>query len=116
MFVREFCFDGYAQRTPETHPYAYDPYFIAGSRKSVKNATSAYSDRLKLWYDSSRFEAAKEAAKIEGHGDYWWRRVGLAQMSRFLSALTEKDCKCVGIAEGCNVSNGYPYWIIWWRD
>lgn len=115
MYAREFCFAGHDKRTPETDPYAYDPFFLRGSRSSVNGAMSAYSDRLRSWHTPEAFDAAKKSANIEGHGDYWWRHTNLAQMSRFLSALNARPCKCVGIAEGCNVSNGYPYWIVWWR-
>lgn len=116
MFGGEFCFEGYDQRTPQDHPYSYDPYFLKGSRASIKGAQQAYSDRLRSWHSAEAFEAAKAECGIEGHGDYWWRSAGLAQMSAFLTKLTGKDCKCVGIGEGCNVSNGYPYWIVWWKN
>jgi hypothetical protein len=109
-FPREFCFDGHSSRTPEEYPYSYDPYFLLGSKREVEGATSAYSDRMREW------DREKYTAMMHGGGDYGWRKATLVDASEMLSAYWAKPVRAVAIAEGCNVSNGYPYWIVWWRD
>jgi hypothetical protein len=34
----------------------------------------------------------------------------------FLSKYLEKSITLTGIEEGCNVSNGYPYWIFYYKE
>ncbi len=45
-----------------------------------------------------------------------WRSTGPKKLSAFMTDYLGKKVKVTALAEGCNVSNGYPYWIIWFRD
>jgi len=96
-----------------THPYSYSEFFIfrTMSREEMKRQKigADYSDRLWQW-DPDKFEAAsKPFAKR-------FDEFTPADCSKFLSDYFGTPKECVALAEGCNVSNGYPYWIFWYRD
>lgn len=108
---REYVAGHGEARSPEEFPYSYSPYFIRGSSKEAAGASSFYSDRLQLWYTDEQRAAARKAS-----GFSHWKRDSSRTASAYLTALMSKPVRVVAIAEGCNVSNGYPYWIVWTRE
>ena len=61
-----------------------------------------------MWdYDKWR-EVAKDLPRI----DQW----GADTCSKVLSAYWGKPITALALAEGCNPSSGYPYWIFWYKD
>ena len=93
-----------------SHPYSYSEFFIFGNREVIKKVYGAdYSDRLWEWgYD-------KANALWKKHVNTRWEHASEAQLSAFISEYHGKELKVVALAEGCNPSNGYPYWIVWYR-
>lgn len=110
----DFAFDtGF--RTPEKYPYSYDPYFIQGDRASTNGCDAVYDDRMRQW-NPDKFRDAKSRVYGSENGGYWMRYATPHQMSDFMSIYYGKQIRVYGIAEGCNVSNGYPYWIVYFKD
>jgi len=107
-----FCFPSSDNRTPEQAPYGYDPYFIWGDQDTVKGADAVYSDRLSQWDYDKNSQCVRDHLPT-GRNDYAWRTANQKQASAYMTAYYGKPYRAVAIAEGCNVSNGYPYWIIW---
>jgi hypothetical protein len=99
-------------RTKSAHPYSYSEFFHFGSREAIKekDVHGDYSDRLQEW------EPEKYARLWKEHVFCPLDRVQPAQMSAFLSAYFGKKVEAVAFAEGCNVSNGYPYYVVWHRE
>lgn len=97
-------------RTKEDWPYSYSDHYLWG--ECTEDSSAVYSDRLAQW-DSDKAKAARDAVAdlkcIYGH----WGKDGT---SKYLSAYFGKPVEAVAVAEGCNVSSGYPYWIFWYRD
>jgi hypothetical protein len=92
-------------------PYSYSEFFISGSHETIRQpgVTAAYSDRLWQWdYD----KATKLWAEHVGRN---WQYAALSELSAFISAYEGKKLVAVALAEGCNPSTGYPYWILWYR-
>ncbi len=109
----EFCFDAHSERTPEAYPYGYDPYFIKGHKHDTDGCSSYYHDRMyQNAYD--RYHEIRRSMEVP-HGDYFWRHLSLEQASEFISRYEGKAYEVTAIGEGCNVGNGYPYWIIWFK-
>lgn len=101
--------------TKSDEPYRYSEFFLwrFGGRYTKrgwnfgKNVHSDYSDRLQQW------DYAKWNRAVEGLGriDSW----GQDGCSKVLTAYFGKPIEAIALAEGCNISNGYPYWIFWYR-
>lgn len=91
--------------TKEDWPYSYSEHYLVGTKR--KGDDAVYSDRLQQW-DHVSFSRA-------------WDRTGsytksLRKASDFLTTYFNRPIEVSAVAEGCNASNGYPYWIIWFRD
>lgn len=100
-------------RTDEksSHPYSYSEFFLYGDREVVKTATDAlYSDRIWQWDREKASRCWSEHCKDR------WDTTGSKQHSAFLSDFLGKPVRVIALAEGCNASNGYPYWIVWFVD
>lgn len=96
-------------RTKEDWPYSYSLHYLWGEKQDGYDAV--YSDRLSQW-DAEKSAAAREAVReyktIYGH----WGREGT---EKYLSAYFGYEVECCAVAEGCNVGNGFPYWVFWFR-
>lgn len=97
-------------RTKEDWPYSYSPYFLWGEPSDPCSAV--YSDRMAQWDNAKAVAALAEVADENCRYGYWSQ----AGTSKYLTAYFGKPTEAVAVAEGCNVSSGYPYWIFWYRD
>lgn len=70
-----------------------------------------YSDRLRMWYDDY-FNLKR---KYLGTGGYW-SSYEPEKIESFLSILFSRKITLTGIEEECNCSNGYPYWVLYYRE
>lgn len=100
-------------RSRDKYPYSYTAYAIWNSGEWSPNDDVVYSDRLSGFYGDKYYELGKEL----------WVRGGLSMgytdpeiLEKFLSELFESKIKLTGIEEECNTSNGYPYWILYYRE
>lgn len=101
---------GRGNRTKEKHPYGYSEHYLWGER--TDDSSAVYSDRLSQW-DSEKSRAALAAVADLGCRYGYWGSLGTSQ---YLSAYFGRPVDAVAVAEGCNVSNGYPYHIFWFRE
>jgi len=94
-----------------SNPYSYSEFYLARSVPvaDVKKYDGVYSDRLQEWNREKFEEAGKPFQKR-------FDQFSLKDCSAFLTAYYGKPVTAVALAEGCNVSNGYPYWIFWFKD
>ncbi len=100
-------------KTPETNPYNYDEFVLYKSDLYRKGQHADYSDRL--WeYDHKHFESCTE--KVWGnHGQYFGERASNPEkIEEFLTLYNRKPTILTAIVQGCNVSNGYPYWVFFY--
>ena len=105
----EFVSDLYT-RSKDEYPYSYSEYFLFGNRKSVEDARGYYSDRLWQW-DEVKFDSLWKK-----HVGCKWRDAPVYKLSAFLSEYFGEKLEVVGLAEGCNPGNGYPYWVVWTKN
>jgi hypothetical protein len=108
--------------TEDKAPYAYSEYFMWRDETKVdphkgtytawsaKGVQAVYSDRLSQW-DNDKFRAACDAVKTQGRIRQWSKE----DATNFLTVYFGKTTTAVALAEGCNPSNGYPYWIFWFE-
>lgn len=103
------------ERTPSSHPYSYDAYFTWRSDRFETTDRAAYSDRLFQW-DSNRFNKSVAAVWPEDPiGQMFYSRQH-TDIQRFLCLYFGKDIELTGVLQGCNVGNGYPYWVFAYRE
>jgi hypothetical protein len=102
------------ERTRDKYPYSYDAYvtYMNGSKEDIKD--SVYSDRILQWdYELTR----KIMLEVFGtDGDYYNNR-SPEDIEVFLRKRFDKpDLNLIAIMEGCNVGNGYPYWVFCYNE
>lgn len=107
-------------QTEQESPYGFSEYFLwrddkvrpAGpediSAKCAPGVHGNYSDRMEQ-ANRSRYLSAIEACGSEGLGRY----PSQEKMGQFLTAYFGKPTTAHAMARGCNISSGYPYWIVW---
>ena len=100
---------GSANKTKQEAPYSYSPFYHFRDTSGAESE-SACSDRLRQW-DCEKWNEARRMLS-PGPLEYQSRLLPDAMMSFYLG----KPVKVVSLAEGCNVSNDYPYYIFRWRD
>lgn len=96
------------RRTKEEYPYAYSAHYLWGEAGPMDAAV--YSDRLSQWGHDKYLNALGDLSKKH------FRNFSPKDCSDFLSRYMDKPIECIALAEECNVGNGYPLWIFWYRD
>jgi len=101
------------ERTKEEYPYSYDVYVTWKGDYNKDKGDCAYSDRLLNWDWDKYNECVME---VWGNkGQIFYNRTP-KDIEKFLSLYYDKEVKLTMIMEGCNVSNGFPYWIFFFGD
>lgn len=103
-FKQENAFTGETiERTKHTDPYTYEPFTLWGSKTNSEQGV--YSDRLYGW----KFN--KCCNDVWGNSGQCFDSREPSDIEKFLQLYYNKpDLKLEWVVEGCNVSNGYPYW------
>lgn len=95
--------------TKEDWPYSYSEHYLWGEK--TKDSEAVYSDRLAQWDHTKHRDAVEAVADLKCRYGHW----GQAGTSKFLSSYYGKPVNAIAVAEGCNVSNGYPYFVFWFK-
>ena len=102
------------RQTPITHPYSFDTYCVYRDIEffdmKPQDMSVAHSDRLDQW-DRDKFD---HACKLVGGINSFDYNPEIAQ--KFLSVYFDKEIKLLAIEKACNVGNGYPYWIFYYKE
>ncbi len=96
------------ERDRKDHPYSYTRYCIFNNGWKRTDYV-VWSDRLR---NEPGYERIKE--EVLGIGDYF-SRFPTYKIQEFLSKLFGYEVILTGIEEECNCSNGYPYWLLYYR-
>lgn len=102
------------ERTPNSHPYSYDPYVVFKLGEEKEATTAVYSDRIRQW----DYQKTKDLEKkyFKDTGDYYTNRNSSDIQSYLRERFDSPDLKLIYMLQGCNVSNGYPYWIFGFKS
>lgn len=101
------------KRTKEEYPYSYDAYVVWKKDYRKGKGNAVYSDRLLQWDYDKYNKYSKEVWNNEGQ---YFNDRRPEDIEKFLSLYFGKNIKLTVIMEGCNVSNGYPYWVFFYED
>lgn len=100
-------------KTKEECPYSYSPYVIWKNEYTQKQSCTVYSDRLIQWDYNKYNECCRN---VWGNEEQYFDGRNPKDIEKFLSMYFNKEIKLTAIMEGCNVSNGYPYWIFFYEN
>ena len=103
------------KRTPSQYPYSFDEYVVEKLPDYEETDRAFYSDRFNRWYSYEKIQEGRERFDIQ-HGDYFWDYTELPRLEKFLSYVMNKNIHVTALLKGCNVSNGYPYWVIFYKE
>jgi hypothetical protein len=103
------------ERNPEDWPYSYDAYVVYKSEEYQKTDRWTYSDRMSQW-DRDKYDNAKKAVWPKNPCGQCFDGKSPKDINKFLDICFGREVKLTAILKGCNVSNGYPYWIFVHRD
>ena len=96
-------------RTREQSPYAYTEFYHWRDEKKRAKSSAVYSDRMFGW-DPKRMQ---EADKMFGRR---FEQMSREQIDQYASYYFKRPVHVTALAEGCNPSNGYPYYILWFLN
>ena len=100
------------QRTPGEYPYSYDQIAVFKTEAFMDTTDAVFSDRMRQW-SPEKFAACYLRA-FDKDGQIFDPRYA-EQIERFLQLYYGIDLELTGIEEGCNFSNGYPYWVFYFK-
>lgn len=101
------------ERPISEYPYSYDAFVIFKDPEWNPHDEVVYSDRLRQ-SDHAKFDECCMAV-WKSDGQQFYDR-SPEQIEKFLRLYFGDDqLKLTGVEQECNVSNGYPYWIFFFR-
>ena len=101
------------ERTPWSHPYSFDEHVLWKSDDCTKMDHFVYSDRMMSWDWDKFHESMKQVWKQHGH---YFDGDDPKDVEKFLSLYNGHPVKLTAILKGCNVSNGYPYFVFGYKE
>lgn len=105
--------DNQVKKTKDNFPYEYEPFVIWKKECNENKRNVVYSDRLMQW----DYEKFNNCCKIVWNNEeqMFYNRTP-ESIEKFLSLYLDEEITLTVIMEGCNVSNGYPYWIFYYES
>lgn len=100
-------------RSKHSHPYSYDPILIWGD-EHAESSGSVYTDRLLQWDFDKHDELCK---KHFGNKGQYWNDRDPKLIEAFMRDWTDnQNLTLVFVTEFCNQSNGYPCWLLGYKE
>lgn len=101
------------ERTPWTNPYDFDEY-VEWKGNYNEYDSAVYSDRMLSWETAKYDKCSKEVWGDDRRQSFNPERPDLIE--RFLRLYNnEEKLELTAITRGCNVSNGFPYYVYHYR-
>lgn len=101
------------EHTPHSHPYSFDEYVIYKSDRYSETDSAVYSDRMLQW-DYKKFEACTK--EVWNDGRQIFDAASSEDIEKFLQLYFASGVELTAVLKGCNYSNGYPYWIFYYKE
>ncbi len=103
------------KRTPWTHPYSYDEFVLYKSEDFDPMDSMVYHDRMLQW-DRDTFGKAVSKVWPEAPGSQMFSGKSPVDINKFLNLYFGKEVKLTAVLQGCNLSNGFPYWVFAYKE
>lgn len=99
------------KRDKHNFPYTYEPY-VLWEKDYKKTDSAVYSDRLFQW---DCYKAEKISKEIGVNLNSYTNKEPEKTEQWLRKYFDNESLILTGIEEGCNVSNGFAYWIYYYR-
>lgn len=97
------------ERSQNAYPYSYSEFVTWRNGQNSEINDSVYSDRLYGWDPQKYNSLCQKHFENKGHN---WSSRHPTKIQQFLrDYMDNQEIRLIVIVQGCNVSNGYPYWI-----
>lgn len=103
------------KRTPWSHPYSYDEFVIFKSERFDPMDCMVYHDRMLQWDREAFSKAVCEVWPDKPHSQMFNGRKP-EDINQFLNLYFGKKVELTAVLQGCNVGNGFPYWIFVYKE
>lgn len=103
------------KRTPRTHPYSYDEFVLYKSERFDPMDCMVYHDRMLQWDRSAFSMAVRKVWPDKPHGQMFHGKKP-EDINRFLNLYFGKKVELTAVLQGCNVGNGFPYWVFAYKE
>ena len=104
-------YHGLGNTTKIEDPYGYSEFYHWREKDHKKDAQAVYDDRLAQW-DRQAF--ARAHSVVPKRFDAMNQKDATKWMATYYEGKYT-NVKVTALIEGCNVSNGYPYFVLWFR-
>lgn len=101
------------KKVQEQYPYSYDPYALWIGNYDCTTDIAICSDRM-MKNDLEKFNECCEKV-FENHAHYFVNRKP-EDVEKFICYYLNKKIELTGIEQGCNMFNGFPYWIFYYKE
>lgn len=102
------------KKTQSRYPYSYDTFIMAGEANIEPTDSACYSDRLMQWDFKLHDKCLTE---VFGDTGQFWSQRGFEDTEKFLQLYFKNtSIKLIRILQGCNASNGYPFWVFEYNE
>jgi hypothetical protein len=108
---------GKISRTKDEYPYSYSEFLVwVKKQEYIKKPECGgyYSDRLFQWDHKKYDKCCREVWGNEGQHFDSREPKDIENFLRLYNDDPELELR--KISEGCNVGNGYPYWVFWYKS
>lgn len=106
---------GPVERTPQTHPYSYEEFVVFKSPDFKEDDIAVYHDRMLQWDWGAFSKSVRTVWPDTPHSQMFGGKTP-KDIERFLGLYFGKRVKLTAVLQGCNVSNGFPYWVFFYRE
>ena len=103
------------ERTPQTHPYSYEEFVVFKSQDFKTDDIAVYHDRMLQW-NCDAFSKSVRTVWPDTPESQMFGEKTPKDIERFLNLYFGKKIKLTAVLQGCNVSNGFPYWVFFYRE
>lgn len=103
------------KRTPQTHPYSYDEFVVFKSEKFDPMDCMVYHDRMLQWDRDAFSRAVRKVWPDKSHRQMFHGEKP-EDINRFLNLYFGKKVELTAVLQGCDVGNGFPYWVFAYKE
>lgn len=102
-------------RSPHEYHYSYDEFVLFRSRSFRPDDGTEYSDRL-FQRDPALFRHCMAETAPESPESQSFSRMSSKDAEKFLSLYVGRPVELTAVLQGCNASDGNPYWVFFYKE
>lgn len=97
------------ERTKAQYPYSYDTFIVWRTGPNSELTHSVYTDRMQQW-EPEKFELLRKKYNKQ------FPAMTPAELTNYMCEYIGKQVEVIYLAECCNHANGFPLWLIGYKE